>query len=200
MNKPNKNQVANMWNGKCNLAKEPPSNALQTQTNLNIRNGQRNDSASMRSISSEDISTSDLPSTCCCSSNATNPAIKSGRRFQLLQVCLDKNRWFCLCVVYFFFSSIKLIFDILFVSFICQSTYSEVACKIQLLLSERWMLLGNSGLINSTNLYCESLKLNASLGIMRRKCKTTFSNFLFFFFKKRKERKIKSIYWQYTAG
>lgn len=73
-----------MWNGKCNLAKENP-NASQTESNLNIRNGQATDTASMRSVSSEDISTSDLPTTC-CNSNATNPAIKSGRRFQLLQV------------------------------------------------------------------------------------------------------------------
>lgn len=72
-----------MWNGKCNLAKEPPPGMVQN--NLNIRNGPYNDTSSMRSVSSEDISTSDLP-TACCSSNATNPAIKSGRRFQLLQV------------------------------------------------------------------------------------------------------------------
>lgn len=74
-----------MWNGKCNPAKEPPAGMMQNESNLNIRNGPANDTSSMRSVSSEDISTSDLPSAC-CSSNATNPAIKSGRRFQLLQV------------------------------------------------------------------------------------------------------------------
>lgn len=74
-----------MWNGKCHRAKEPPPGPVQIQNNLNVRNGSANDTCSMRSVSSEDISTSDLPSTC-CSSNATNPAIKSGRRFQLLQV------------------------------------------------------------------------------------------------------------------
>lgn len=76
---------ATMWNGKCNLAKEAPPGMVQN--NLNIRNGPWNDTSSMRSVSSEDISTSDLP-TLCCNSNATNPAIKSGRRFQLLQVKL----------------------------------------------------------------------------------------------------------------
>lgn len=76
-----------MWNGKCNPGKEPPPGSMQNQNDLNIRNGPANDTSSMRSVSSEDISTSDLP-TACCSSNATNPAIKSGRRFQLLQVCV----------------------------------------------------------------------------------------------------------------
>ncbi|XP_031627256.1 uncharacterized protein LOC116343374 [Contarinia nasturtii] len=76
-----------MWNGKCNLAKGTPSGPIQNQNNLNIRNGSTNDTCSLRSVSSEDISTSDLPSTC-CSSNATNPAIKSGRRFQLLQMII----------------------------------------------------------------------------------------------------------------
>lgn len=75
-----------MWNGKCHPGKEAPPGTIQNQSNLNIRNGPSNgDTSSMRSVSSEDISTSDLPSYC-CSSNATNPAIKSGRRFQLLQV------------------------------------------------------------------------------------------------------------------
>lgn len=79
-------QALRMWNGKCNPAKDPPVGTIQNQNNLSIRNGPANDTSSMRSVSSEDISTSDLPSAC-CSSNATNPAIKSGRRFQLLQVC-----------------------------------------------------------------------------------------------------------------
>lgn len=78
-----------MWNGKINnLSKDSAGNAVNlAPMNLNIRNniGQTNDTVSVRSISSEDISTSDL-STTCCNSNATNPAIKSGRRFQLLQV------------------------------------------------------------------------------------------------------------------
>lgn len=72
-----------MWNGKCNPAKEPPLGMIQN--NLNIRNGPANDTCSITSVSSEDISTSDLP-TACCSSNATNPAKKGGRRFSLLQV------------------------------------------------------------------------------------------------------------------
>lgn len=78
-----------MWNGKINnLSKDPAGSAVNlAPMNLNIRNniGQTNDTVSVRSISSEDVSTSDLPTTC-CNSNATNPAIKSGRRFQLLQV------------------------------------------------------------------------------------------------------------------
>lgn len=77
---------AKMWNGKCNPGKEAPPGTIQNQSNLNIRNGPSNDTSSMRSVSSEDISTADFP-TGCCGSNATNPAIKSGRRFQLLQVC-----------------------------------------------------------------------------------------------------------------
>lgn len=81
-----------MWNGKCNPGKEPPPGSIQNQSNLNIRNGPANDTSSMRSVSSEDISTADLP-TICCSSNATNPAIKSGRRFQLLQVSSYKLLW-----------------------------------------------------------------------------------------------------------
>lgn len=89
-----------MWNAKINnLSKDPAGNAVNlAPMNLNIRNniGQINDTLSVRSISSEDISTSDLPTTC-CNSNATNPAIKSGRRFQLLQVFSFQIHicWFC---------------------------------------------------------------------------------------------------------
>lgn len=97
-----------MWNGKINnLSKDPAGNAVNlAPMNLNIRNniGQTNDTVSVRSISSEDMSTSDLPTTC-CNSNATNPAIKSGRRFQLLQVFsfLIHCFWF-LCFFDDFFS------------------------------------------------------------------------------------------------
>lgn len=86
-----KQKQKNMWNGKCNPGKEPPPGSMQNQNDLNIRNGPATDTSSIRSVSSEDISTSDLP-TACCSSNATNPAIKSGRRFQLLQVCCNFYR------------------------------------------------------------------------------------------------------------
>lgn len=74
-----------MWNGKCNMVKETPAASIPNQTKLHITNGQQNDTTSLRSVSSEDISTNDFPTTC-CSFGATNPAIKSGRRFQLLQV------------------------------------------------------------------------------------------------------------------
>lgn len=107
-----------MWNGKCDLANEPSSNTLQVPTNLTIRNGQANDTTSMRSISSEDISTADVPTTC-CSLTATNPAIKSGRRFQLLQVCF-RTYYISLVIVHIFVEE---------TFFVCISV-----CFIQLLL------------------------------------------------------------------
>lgn len=94
-------QGLNMWNGKCNPGKEPPMGMIQN--NLNIRNGPSNDTSSMRSISSEDISVSDLP-TSCCMSNATNPAQKSGRRLQLLQVWY-KFFFYFVCRSLFLFSN-----------------------------------------------------------------------------------------------
>lgn len=73
-----------MWNGKCNPGKEQ-AYPTSLETNLNMRNGQTNDISSLRSISSEDVSTAEFTNNC-CNSDATNPAIKRGRQFQLLQV------------------------------------------------------------------------------------------------------------------
>lgn len=68
-----------MSNEKCNN--------IRGSSTLNIRNGhQHTDIASLRSVSSDDVSGTIEGH--CCSAEARNPAVKQGRRIQLLQVCV----------------------------------------------------------------------------------------------------------------
>lgn len=80
-----------MWNGKCKPAamdqvvtKTELSTEIMPNMNMGTRNTQT-DANSLRSVSSEDISSINSTATC-CNSDATNPAIKRGRQFQLSQV------------------------------------------------------------------------------------------------------------------
>lgn len=89
-----------MWNGKCKPAVMDQAVAkteLSTEIMPNVNMGTRNtmaDTNSLRSVSSEDISTINSTATC-CNSDATNPAIKRGRQFQLSQVSRKKILLIC---------------------------------------------------------------------------------------------------------
>lgn len=71
-----------MWNGKCKAA---PDETVVTEIDVNARNGGLGDSNSINSVSSGDVSAISSMATC-CNSDATNPAAKRGRQFQLSQV------------------------------------------------------------------------------------------------------------------
>lgn len=70
-------------NGRCHRSNSPFGN-LQIHQNSKFSN--QNDTMSIRSISSEDISGSIEGH--CCSAEARNPAIKRGRQIQLLQMII----------------------------------------------------------------------------------------------------------------
>lgn len=89
-----------MWNGKCKPAamdqvvtKTELSTEIMPNVNMGTTRLTQADTNSLRSVSSEDISTINSTATC-CNSDATNPAIKRGRQFQLSQVS-KKNNIFC---------------------------------------------------------------------------------------------------------
>ncbi|KAL5277429.1 hypothetical protein ACFFRR_002584 [Megaselia abdita] len=71
-----------MWNGKNHVQKSPVTTYLNSCTQRSIVPAS-NDVMSVRSISSEDISTAVEPK--CC---ARNPAMKTGRRLQLFQMII----------------------------------------------------------------------------------------------------------------
>lgn len=75
-----------MWNGKNHVQKSPVPTYLNSCTQKSIVPAS-NDVMSVRSISSEDISTAVDPK--CC---ARNPAMKTGRRLQLFQVRKHEKR------------------------------------------------------------------------------------------------------------
>lgn len=61
------------------------NNNIRVASSINIRNGHNAaDVSSLRSVSSDDVSATIEGH--CCSAEARNPAVKQGRRIQLLQV------------------------------------------------------------------------------------------------------------------
>lgn len=75
-----------MWIDANNQCIAQSQSKVDLQTTVVVNNSQQNDLSSVQSISSDDISTDEVASNC-CNLNATNPAIKKGRQFQLFQVC-----------------------------------------------------------------------------------------------------------------